>query len=197
MWKKGGGRSPSESLWLQREAKKNDFCWKSIGFIVSQSPWNSNRDWTSRRTLEPLTLFGEFSVSSKKSWPPGNFFHMNSFSDLNTPNWSYNLFLGLGSFSENSVMWGERFSQLKGAKRTNSLLTRKSQFAYAPYYSSRQKGFPSHIPGHAYALKTLWEHTKSFLGQSYLISRKLKISCFFLFFACTHRTLYRQNLSPE
>ena len=85
------------------------------------------------------------SMSWKKKWPIGNFFQRNRFSYLTIPKWSYNHCLGPGTFSANSVMWGERCSRLKGAKTTNNLLHWKIKFPLHPYYSSRQKGFPSHV----------------------------------------------------
>ena len=64
VWQKMAKPRFPKLLWLQREANYFDFCWKSIGFYVRPLFWNSQPD-CSKRTLEPLTLFGEkcwFSV---------------------------------------------------------------------------------------------------------------------------------------
>ena len=81
-----------------------------------------------------------------KFWTTGNFFQTNRFSDLTTPIWSYTFSLGQGKVSSNSVVWGARFSRLKGAIRIFILFHQFFQFPCHPYYSSRQKGFPSHLP---------------------------------------------------
>ena len=82
---------------------------------------------------------------TKKSWAIGNFSPGNRFSHLTIPNWSYNHFLGPGSFLWNSVVRAARFSRLKARVTINNLFTWKIKFPCHPYYSSRQKGFPSHF----------------------------------------------------
>ena len=100
--------------------------------------------WQFSRKIENSRNSGLFWWHEKKC---GMIFSAprNRFEDLITPNWSYYLFVGSGSFLENSVDWALRFSRLKGAKNTNNLLTRFFSFSRRPYYSSRQKGFPSHF----------------------------------------------------
>ena len=104
-----------------------------IMLFSSMNPRHGRKNWVS---AHQRALFQKFCPISKFC-PTSNFCHMDRLEDLTPPNWSYNLFLGQGAFLLNSVMWGPRFSQLKGAKRINHLFAWKMRFPLHPYYSSR------------------------------------------------------------
>ena len=104
-------------------------------------PRQGPKNWA---IFHQITLFQNFCPISK-FWPIGNFCYLDKLEDLTPPNWSYNLFVGQGAFSANSVDWAARFSHLKGAKRPNNILRSKIKFPLRTYYSSSKKGFPSHV----------------------------------------------------
>ena len=76
---------------------------------ILEASWTHPCDFRGNSKIhEILDFFGVM----KKSWATSTFFPGNRFSHSTRPNWSYNLFLGPGSFSENSVDWALRFSRL-------------------------------------------------------------------------------------
>ena len=71
--------------------------------------------WHNSRNFEISSCSVIFCVM-EKCWPMTFSAPGNRFADLITPNWSYYLFLGSGSFSEHSVDWALRYSRLKARK---------------------------------------------------------------------------------
>ena len=98
-----------------------------------REPRQGRKNWVS---AHQRALFQK-NCPISKFWPTSNFFYIDRLEDLTPPNWSYDLFLGQGTFSMNSVVWGQRNSRLNGAMRPNNLLTQKMRFPLHTYYSSR------------------------------------------------------------
>ena len=108
-----------------------------------------SRKWPGNFWEIPRKLLGDVQALSRICAEHLHRRHVQEMSRKSARNYDFRAFSvscqGQGKVSSNSVVWGARFSRLKGAIQTFTLFHRFFKFPCHPYYSSRQKGFPGHV----------------------------------------------------